>query len=411
VIAHPGEPLAAHDLWGAWSWDPGMVAPLALTAGLYAIGLRALWRAAGTGRGVRRRDAAVFALGWLTLVVALLSPVHRLGESLFSAHMVQHELLMALAAPLLVLGRPLVPFVWGLPPSWRRTLGRWTGSDGFRGAWAVLTHPMSAWALHAAAIWIWHLPSLYEATLRNEAVHALQHASFLGTALLFWWSVLQGGRQGRLGWPGAVISLFTTAVHTSILGALLTFSTRVWYPIYDATTAAWGLTPLEDQQLAGLIMWVPAGLAYLVAALALLATWLAEPEHAPPRLPLRAMPLVLLAVLALVGCGRSGALSDEEAARLTDGGDAARGRIAIRQYGCGACHTVPGVPGANGLVGPPLAGVGGRAYIAGVLTNTPQHMVRWIVNPRGVDSLTAMPATGVSEREARDIASYLYTRR
>jgi cytochrome c len=123
------------------------------------------------------------------------------------------------------------------------------------------------------------------------------------------------------------------------------------------------------------------------------------------------MPLVLLAVLALVGCGRSGALSDEEAARLTDGGDAARGRIAIRQYGCGACHTVPGVPGANGLVGPPLAGVGGRAYIAGVLTNTPQHMVRWIVNPRGVDSLTAMPATGVSEREARDIASYLYTRR
>jgi putative membrane protein len=411
MIAHPGEPLGPHQLWGAWSWEPGIVLPLALGAGLYAVGLRALWRAAGPGRGIRKRDAAAFALGWATLALALLSPLHRLGEALFSAHMVQHELLMALAAPLLVLGRPLVPFVWGLPPGWRRTLGRWTGGDRFRGVWATLTHPVTAWSLHAAAIWIWHVPSLYEASLRSEAVHALQHASFLGTALLFWWSVLEGRRHGRLGWPGAVIALFTTAVHTSILGALLTFSTRLWYPLYGATSAAWGLTPLEDQQLAGLIMWVPGGLAYLVAALALMASWLAEPKHALRRLPLGTVSLVLVGTLALAGCGRSGALSFEEATRLTGGGNPARGRLAIRQYGCGACHTVSGVRGADGLVGPPLDGIGGRSYIAGVLTNTPQHMIRWIVDPHGVDSLTAMPATGVGEREARDIASYLYTRR
>jgi cytochrome c2 len=156
---------------------------------------------------------------------------------------------------------------------------------------------------------------------------------------------------------------------------------------------------------------VPGGLAYLVAAMALMASWLAEPEHALRRLPLGTVSLVLVGTLALAGCGRSGALSFEEAARLTGGGNPARGRLAIRQYGCGACHTVSGVRGADGLVGPPLDGIGGRSYIAGVLTNTPQHMIRWIVDPHGVDSLTAMPATGVGEREARDIASYLYTRR
>ena len=212
-----------------------------------------------------------------------------------------------------------------------------------------------------------------------------------------------------MGSPGAVIALFTTAVHTSLLGALLTFSDRLWYPIYAPATAAWGLTPLEDQQLAGLIMWIPGGLAYLIAALALLATWLGEPRRSPRRLALQVLPAVLVVILVAACSGEGGrALSPRQAAQLV-GGDASRGRLAVRRYGCGACHTVPGVAGADGLVGPPLAGVGGRAYIAGVLTNTPDHMVRWIVDPRGVDSLTAMPMTGVSEREARDIATFLYT--
>jgi putative membrane protein len=121
---------------------------------------------------------------------------------------------------------------------------------------------------------------LYQATLASETLHTLQHVSFLGTALLFWWALLHG-REGRLGRPAAVIYLFTTAMHTSLLGVLLTFSDRLWYPLYDGTTVLWGLSPLEDQQLAGVIMWVPAGVAYLIAALALAATWLKEPA---PRL-------------------------------------------------------------------------------------------------------------------------------
>jgi putative membrane protein len=408
MMLHPGAPPAPHDLLRAWSFEPGVLLPLAAAGWLYVRGVRALWRGAGRGRGVRGREAAAFGLGWLALLIALVSPVHRWGEALFSAHMVQHELLMVLAAPLLVLGRPLVPWVWALPAAWRRPVGRFTGARAFRAGWEGITHPAVAWTLHAVTIWGWHLPVLFQATLRSEAVHALQHASFLGTGLLFWWTVLER-RRGRLGWPGAVIALFTTAAHTGLLGALLTFSTRLWYPLYAPATAAWGLTPLEDQQLAGLIMWIPGGLAYLVAALALLASWLAEPAGPRARVPVHVVPMLLLLV-ALAACSHEagGALSPRQAAQLV-GGDAARGRVALRHYGCGACHTVPGVVGADGLVGPPLGGVGGRAYIAGVLTNTPQHLVRWIVDPTGVDSLTAMPITGVSEREARDIATYLYT--
>jgi len=408
MILHPGAPPAPQDLLGAWSFEPGVVVPLALSGWLYVRGVRALWRSAAPGRGVRARDVTAFALGWLTLVIALVSPVHRWGEALFYAHMVQHELLMALAAPLLVLGRPLIPWVWALPAAWRRRIGRVTAAAPFRTGWEGLTNPGVAWSLHAVAIWSWHLPALFQATLRSETVHALQHASFLGTGLLFWWTVLER-RHGRLGWPGAVIALFTTAVHTGLLGALLTFSNRLWYPIYAPATAAWGLTPLEDQQLAGLIMWIPGGLPYLIAALALLASWLKEPGRARPRVPVHVLPILLLVVVMTACSHEAGAaLSPRQAAQLV-GGDAARGRVALRQYGCVACHTIPGVVGADGLVGPPLAGIGGRAYIAGVLTNTPEHMVLWIVNPRGVDSLTAMPITGVGEREARDIATYLYT--
>jgi putative membrane protein len=210
------------------------------------------------------------------LGVALVSPLHQLGGVLFAAHMAQHELLMVVAAPLLVLGRPVIPFLWALPMSWRRMLGGWSALRSVNATWVLLTMPVVAWVLHGIAIWVWHAPSLYQATLRSDTIHTLQHVTFLATALLFWWALLHG-REGRIGRPAAVIYLFTTSVHTSLLGALLTFSTSLWYPLYEATTLPWGLTPLEDQQLAGVIMWIPAGVAYLVATLALAATWLREP--------------------------------------------------------------------------------------------------------------------------------------
>jgi cytochrome c2 len=121
--------------------------------------------------------------------------------------------------------------------------------------------------------------------------------------------------------------------------------------------------------------------------------------------------LVLAAVLALAGCNDEAAMDARRAAAAMTGGDPERGVTIARKYGCQACHTIPGVVGADGLVGPPLAGVASRSYLAGVLPNTPDNMVRWIRDPKGVDSLTAMPNTGVTESDARHIAAYLYTLR
>lgn len=256
----------------SWSFEPLPTALLAITGALYAIGYARL-------RGnVRWWEPAAFAGGWLALVIALVSPVDALGEILFSAHMVQHELLMVVAAPLLVLGRPLVAFVWALPPSWRAPVGGWAQTRPIATAWRFITAPAIATIVHGLALWTWHLPSLYEATLHSDFVHALQHSSFLFTATLFWWSLIHG-RYGRTGYGVAIAYLFLTAAHSGALGALITFSPNLWYPIYRATTAAWGLDPIEDQQLAGLIMWIPAGVLLTVAAVGLVAGWLAEAER------------------------------------------------------------------------------------------------------------------------------------
>jgi putative membrane protein len=409
AYAHDGRPLAPHDLWSAWSFEPVVVMCLAVSAWLYLRGVRALWLSAGQDHGVRRWEVAAFATGWLVLAVALVSPLHRLGGVLFSAHMAQHELLMAMAAPLLVLSRPIVPFLWALPMAWRRKLGSWSATATVRSTWGLLSLPIVAWSLHALAIWVWHAPILYEVTLESELVHTLQHVSFLGTGLLFWWSLMRRC-DGRLGRPAAVLYLFTTSVHTTVLGALLTFSSRVWYPIYASGTAAWGLTPLEDQQLAGLIMWVPAGLAYLIAALVVGASWLQEssPTTALSRSTGVSFLVLMIAVLGVAGCREGSAMTRKEAARVT-GGNPVNGAGAIRAYGCAACHIVPGVPGAKGTVGPPLNGIVNRAYIAGVLTNSTDNLVRWIQHPQQIDPLTAMPDVGATEPVARDIASYLYT--
>ena len=268
ALAHPGRPPEPHDLAGAWTWEPGVVLPLLLGAAAYAWGTRRVWARAGVGRGVRRADVARFAAGWLVLAVALVSPLHTLGSALFSAHMAQHELLLAAAAPLLVLGRPGVAMAWAVPRRWRAAAGHAAHAIARRGG--ALTAPFGATAAHAAAIWCWHAPPLYTLALRSEAAHAAQHASFLGTALLFWWAVLSP--RGRRH-PGAgMMALFATTLHTGALGALFALGPRVLIPHYLTTTAAFGLSPLEDQQLAGLVMWVPGSVAYIAAALWLLGT-------------------------------------------------------------------------------------------------------------------------------------------
>jgi len=269
-LLHGGQPHNWHDLAGAWSFEPLVVASLTISALLFVVGLR-------RQQSIRKWEALCFAGGWLALFVALVSPLHAWGSVLFSAHMSQHEILMLVAAPLLVLGRPLITFLWALPLNWSRRIGNLGKFGPINRVWRALTIPLVAWLVHAVALWIWHIPALFEAVLHNEAVHMVQHLSFLLSALLFWWALIHGP-QGVMGYGAAVLYLFTTSIHSGVLGALLTIAGSVWYPSYVGLTSSWGLTPLEDQQLGGLIMWIPASLVYVIAGLALFAGWLREAD-------------------------------------------------------------------------------------------------------------------------------------
>lgn len=282
LLAHVLDPSSdpSHLADGAllpWSLEPWVVALLLLSLGLYLAGfLRLRARSTGQSRALRHRQAMAFVAGWAVLAFALVSPLDTLASALFSAHMVQHEMLMIVVAPLCVLGRPIGAWLWAFPRRWRLAIGGAARSTAVRAAWGLLTAPAVAWALHAVALWAWHVPRWFELALREPGIHALQHFSFLASALLFWWTVF-GPRSGSSshGGASAMLSLFTTMVHTGALGALLTLSPGLWYPAYIEPTSALGLQPLQDQQMGGLVMWVPGGLAYLAAALAIAARWLA----------------------------------------------------------------------------------------------------------------------------------------
>lgn len=256
-----------------WSWELSIILPLALCLLVYTAGV---FRR-GSIRTLRWRHAS-FYTGWLTLALALLSPIQELGEQLFSAHMLQHEILILVSAPLISAAQPGATMLWAFAPRHRINLGGWVHTIEYSTPIAFLTRPLSAWLLAAAALWIWHVPALYQATLTSDWIHAAQHLSFFVSAVLFW-SALYGVGRSAMGYGAATFYVFGTAAHCSALGALLTFSTVLWYPVYQQTTQVWGLSPLQDQQLGGVIMWVPSGLVFVVIGLSLFAKWISESDR------------------------------------------------------------------------------------------------------------------------------------
>jgi cytochrome c oxidase assembly factor CtaG len=248
-----------------WTFDPWIVVPLGAFGLMYGIGRLVLAR-----NGLKRMwQDFVCVAGWLALVATLLSPLHWLGERLLSFHMIEHEILMAVAAPLLAIARPVGPLLWALPRRLRRLTGRAMRRPATTMFWNWLSTGRNATLLHAIAIWAWHAPVLFDAAVENVFMHRLQHLSFFLTAVLFWWAVFRRSETGSAAWH-----VFVTMLHTSILGALMALAPHLLYRELADAAAAWGLTPLEDQQLAGIIMWVPAGTIYAGAALALIALWI-----------------------------------------------------------------------------------------------------------------------------------------
>lgn len=268
--AHAGAPLRPHDLWTAWGGDPVAVAGLLVAWWLYRRGL--------AGRRTRRQSLA-FGSGLLAVAVAVLSPLDALAGSLASAHMVQHLLLVLVAAPLLAVSRPLETMWRGVPVGTRRWVGRRRRAAGLTPA-ALRRVPLPgvAWLAHVATVWAWHAAGPYQAALRNDLVHGLEHGSFLVTGAIFWWVALRALDRGA-----AVLFVFTAALQGTVLAALLTFASAPWYPAYGQSAPAWGLAPLADQQLAGVLMWVPGGLVYAAAGLGLVVAWLRQLDEAEAR--------------------------------------------------------------------------------------------------------------------------------
>lgn len=259
-----------------WTLTPSILIPIVLSVVLYGIGGYRLWHRSRLGRTTLRRHGLWFAAGWLILVAAAVSPLHEAGEQSFTLHMIEHELLMLIAAPLLVLSRPLETMLWAWPASARKALGAFFHQRTMRATWQFLSGAVTATVLQAAALWLWHAPTLFDLALAYDGWHITQHLSFFISALLFWSAMLHS-KQAVGGRGLAVLCLFATSVVSGALGALMAFSQSPWYPRYAMMGLnPFGLTPVEDQQLAGLLMWIPGGLVHAVAALVLLGTLLKE---------------------------------------------------------------------------------------------------------------------------------------
>lgn len=275
VLAHSGQPPLPHDLWAAWNLDPLALLGLAVTAWAYQRGLAGLWSSAGPGQVVAGRHAVAFAAGLATLAVAVVSPLDPAADALFAAHMSQHLLLTLVVPPLLALGRPALVLARALPPATRRRAGRLQGRLSRLGRHRWL--PAAALALFTVVLWVWHVPALYDLATANRLVHDLEHASLLAAGLVLWLPVVRPRRTPR--WAGMAL-MFGAGLQSSVLAALLAFSPEPWYDAHLVTAPQWGLTPLADQQLAGMIMWVPGGLVCLLAGALALVRWLGEDERA-----------------------------------------------------------------------------------------------------------------------------------
>jgi putative membrane protein len=265
AAAHRPVPVQPDALWVSWNVDPWVLIPLMMALWLYGRGVRRLWGRAGWGRGVSGANALAFAAGHAVLVVALVSPLDPLGGTLLAAHMAQHGLLVGVAPPLLLLGRPGVAFAWALVGAWTTRPFASTVWRALGGLGRALSRPLHAAALHGLLLWLWHAPALFEAAVEHPWLHALEHACFFGTALLFWRAVLDARTSRRAG--PALVAAFVTFMHSGLLGGLITLAPHPLYSVYVGRSAVWGLTALDDQQLAGLLMWVPLGLPYLTAGL------------------------------------------------------------------------------------------------------------------------------------------------
>jgi putative membrane protein len=263
--AHGGN-VTPSEVWRHWNLSPLMLAALAVPVVLYA-------RGALTYR-VDSRRIALFASGIAMLAVAFISPLDALSRSLVAAHSAQHIVLILAAAPMLVWSAPGPPILRGLPRTWRRPLGLFFADRRIQTVWRVVRRPLPAACIHVLALTIWHHPALYEISVASPFAQTLEHPFVFLSAMLFWWTIAFAQHFGaRL---AAVVAVM---VISSGLGALLAQSNVAWYSVHSAVASAWGLAGIEDQKLAGSLLWMAAGALYTATAAGLLGDWIERQDR------------------------------------------------------------------------------------------------------------------------------------
>ena len=251
-----------------WDWEPSIVLGSALLSGAYLYAIGPLRRRLRPSGAIGRGQVAFFLLGVAVMFLALVSPLDKVGdEYLFSAHMAQHLLLIMVMPPLLLMGMP----GWLLRSLVQR--------PSVAGLARLATSPVVAFVLFNGNLWLWHLPAPYDLALRYEGIHIVEHLSFMATAVINWWPVLGPLLEvPRLSHPGRMAYLFLNSLASAALGILLVFARDPLYPSYVEAPRVFGISALADQQLGGLIMWVPGGLVYLLAISIVFFTWFSRQE-------------------------------------------------------------------------------------------------------------------------------------
>jgi cytochrome c oxidase assembly factor CtaG len=283
VAAHgpvPSEPPTAVSLLLGWTFEP------LPTLGILVVVVWWVWavrrvNALHPGNPVPRRRSVAFLGGVLALAFALISGIGRYDTSLFSVHMVQHVLLMLVAAPLLALGAPVTLM---LRLSSSNTRRRWLLPVLHSRFTRVIGHPVVAWVLFAVMMWGTHFSPLFNASLEDPLIHDLEHVLFLTGALLFWWpAIALDPAPWRMGHPARIGYLFTQMTQNTFLAVVILNATGVLYPHYATLVRTWGGTAIDDQRLAAGFMWIAGDAVFLTAIMAVVAGWMRAEERSTAR--------------------------------------------------------------------------------------------------------------------------------
>ena len=277
----------------SWDWRIEIIVILAAAGIIFSVGwLRLRNRTRGSNAGNRWRAGAtwrpfVYVLGLLILALALMSPIDVLGTQLFTIHMVQHVLLVMIIPPLLLLANPIVFILWGLPTSSRKAVGGWLGPNARpRKIIKAITGVGIVWLAYVIVIWGWHDPLAYSLALRSNIAHDLEHISFFVVAMIFWWHIIGAGPKihSSLSYGGRFAYAISAIPPIMIAGIVIAFAKEPIYSHYELVPRLWNISVMEDQRIAGVIMWVPGSMMYIVAALIVVGRWL-QKEESKPSLP------------------------------------------------------------------------------------------------------------------------------